>query len=229
MRIAIVRHGEPDYARDCLTELGRLQAKKAAERLRDEGIGEIWSSPLGRARETAAAAAEALGLPIRTLDFMRELTWGSTDGAPLFAGGHPWAIVGEMAKQGIALNRPDWRDSPNFRTNRATECIDGVEQGIDGWLAGYGYLREESGYRRAEEEKEPRTVALFAHGGSSCAALGRILDLPFPFACAAFRLDFTSVTVVQLDGRAGAAFPCLELLNDARHIRDLCAGERTEP
>ena len=41
MRIVFVRHGEPDYANDCLTEQGRLQAKAAAERLREEGISEI--------------------------------------------------------------------------------------------------------------------------------------------------------------------------------------------
>ena len=33
MRIVFVRHGEPDYARDCLTETGREQAAAAAERL----------------------------------------------------------------------------------------------------------------------------------------------------------------------------------------------------
>ena len=73
MRIVFVRHGEPDYARDCLTELGRIQAKKAAQRLLGEGIGEIYASPLGRARETAQAAAEVLGLPVKTLDFMEEV------------------------------------------------------------------------------------------------------------------------------------------------------------
>ena len=33
MRILILRHGEPDYAKDCLTETGIAQAKLLAERL----------------------------------------------------------------------------------------------------------------------------------------------------------------------------------------------------
>ena len=33
MRIVFVRHGEPDYAHDCLTERGRIQAQAAAERI----------------------------------------------------------------------------------------------------------------------------------------------------------------------------------------------------
>ena len=222
MRIVFVRHGEPDYARDCLTETGRRQAALAARRLREEGIGELWSSPLGRARETAQAASDILGLPVRTLDFMEEVRWGSTDGEPLFAGGHPWAIADEMARQGIGLNRPDWRESPYFRTNRVLDCVDRIEKGIDRWLAGFGYLRDGTLYRRAAEEKDRRSVALFSHGGSSCAAMGHILGLPFPYACAVLQLDFTGLTVVRLDGRAGAGtLPRLERSNDAGHLRDL--------
>ena len=75
MRIVFVRHGEPDYRNDCLTETGKIQARQAAVRLREEGIEQIFSSPLGRAQETAAAASEELGLPVQTLDFMRGTTF----------------------------------------------------------------------------------------------------------------------------------------------------------
>ena len=220
MRIVFVRHGEPDYARDCLTDLGKAQARQAARRLREEGIGELWSSPLGRARETALAAAETLGLPVRTLDFMQEITWGSTDAAPLFAGGHPWAITDALARRGVDLNRPDWRELPEFRTNRVLACVDRIEQGIDAWLADYGYVREGSGYRRASAEPGPRTVALFSHGGSSCAALGHLLNLPFPHALAVLHQDFTGITVLRLDSQAGqGVHPQLKCLNDTGHLR----------
>ena len=220
MRILFIRHGEPDYALDCLTALGRVQARAAAVRLREEGIEEIWSSPLGRARETAEATAEELGLPVRILDFMREVTWGSIDGTPLIAGGHPWFLVNEMARQGVDLNMPDWRDSSFFQNNRVVECIDRVETGIDGWLAGFGYTRKGAYYSREAEEQPERTVALFSHGGSSSAAMGHILSLPFPYACGMFHPDHTEITVLRLDGRAGPGMlPRLELMNDAKHIQ----------
>ena len=222
MRIVFVRHGEPDYARDCLTALGRAQAEAAALRLKEEGIREIWSSPLGRAQETAQAASRALGLPVRTLDFMQELSWGSTDGTELFGGGHPWAIVFEMTRQGIDLNGPDWRELPFFRTNRLLECIERVESGVDGWLERYGYVREGAYYRRAEEEEPQRTIALFSHGGSSAVAMGHILNLQFPCACALLHIDHTGITVVQMESRAGGGtLSRLTLTNDARHIRGL--------
>ena len=53
MRIVFVRHGHPNYEKDCLTDLGRLHAAAAAERLAAEGITEIYSSTCGRAYETS--------------------------------------------------------------------------------------------------------------------------------------------------------------------------------
>ena len=96
MRIIFVRHGHPDYAHDCLTELGRQHAAAAALRLQDEGIEAIYSSTHGRAMETASHLAEALHLPVTGCEFMREINWGSVDGEPLFADGHPWDTVDRM-------------------------------------------------------------------------------------------------------------------------------------
>ena len=221
MRIVFVRHGEPDYANDCLTEIGLRQATLAAERLKEEGIEEIWSSPLGRARMTADCASKALDLPVKTLDFMRELSWGSADGEPIFADGHPWDIADEMARQGTDLNRPDWPAHPFFRNNRAVDSVRTVEAGIDGWLAGYGYIRQGCYYVHQGAEERHRTVALFSHGGSSCAAMGHILNIPFPYMCAMLHIEFTGITILRLDKSAGpGTLPCLELANDGKHIRE---------
>ena len=220
MRIVFVRHGEPDYEHDCLTREGRIQALAAAERLKDEGIEEIWSSPLGRARETAGAASEALGLPVRILDFMPEVHWGSRNGEPLFADGHPWNLTDELVRQGYDLTRKDWREHPFFRNNLVLDCVDRVEKGIDEWLASLGYLRDGCYYRCERPDDTQKTVALFSHGGSSCAAMGHMLNLPFPYACALLHLEFTGITVLRLDRHPGAkTLPCLELANDGRHIR----------
>ncbi len=220
MRIVFVRHGEPDYVSDSLTAIGREQAKAAAIRLKEEGIEEIWSSPLGRALETAKAASDVLGLPVQTLDFMREVSWGSIDDSEILCGGHPWAIVFEMARLGLDLNDPNWRDLPYFRNNKLLKCIDLIENGIDQWLERYGYVREGLYYRHTVEEKQPRTIAVFSHGGSSCAAMGHILDLPFPYACALLHIDYTGITVVQMENRIGSGtLSRLTLSNEARHIR----------
>ena len=221
MRIIFVRHGEPNYELDCLTETGKLQAKAVAQRLKEEGIEEIYASPFGRAMETATAVSEVLGLPINVLDFMHEVTWGSTDGSTLYSDGHPWNSVDEMARQNINLNDPDWRESPYFKSNAVVENVDVIEKEIDEWLAGFGYVREGFYYRHDVQENEHRTIALFSHGGSSAAAMGHILNLPFPYMCALFHMEFTGINIIRLDRNSGkCTLPCLELANDGKHIKE---------
>ena len=220
MRIIFVRHGEPDYAHDCLTEMGRLQAVDAAERLRNEGIEEIFSSPLGRAAETAAATADLLKRPVQTLDYMRELHWGSIDGTPLPSDGHPWDLADLMAEEGWDLTNPGWREHPYFRNNQVTANVDLVAKRTDEWLRTLGYEREGAFYRCVRPDNRQKTVALFSHGGSSAAAIGHILNLPFPYACGLFHLEFTGITIIRLDRNPGSRrLPCLELANDGRHIQ----------
>ena len=221
MRIIFVRHGEPDYEHDCLTGEGRKQALAAAERLRREEIEEIWSSPLGRAAETAGATSAALGLPVRTLDFMRELSWGSVDGTPVYAGGHPWEAADEMVRQGWNLADPSWRSHPFFANNRVTAGADDVARKTDEWLAQLGYVREGAYYRCCRPDSRQKTVALFCHGGSSSAAIAHMINMTFPCACALFHQEFTGITILRLDRNPGARLlPCLELVNDAAHIGD---------
>ena len=74
-----IRHGEsvsnaahgrdlPDTDGDRLTERGHEQAALAAQHLDNLRIDRLWSSPLSRARETAAPIAAALGLEVKIHD-----------------------------------------------------------------------------------------------------------------------------------------------------------------
>ena len=73
MILYIVRHGDPNYKDDCLTEAGRLQAEAVGKRIAASGINEIYSSPMGRAKETAEPAARLLGLDIKIEDWSHEV------------------------------------------------------------------------------------------------------------------------------------------------------------
>ena len=54
MRLIIVRHGDPNYEIDSLTEKGWREAEYLSERLCREHIDAFYVSPLGRARDTAS-------------------------------------------------------------------------------------------------------------------------------------------------------------------------------
>ncbi|MBE7063278.1 MAG: histidine phosphatase family protein [Ruminococcaceae bacterium] len=49
----MVRHGEPVYETDSLTDRGKLQAEAVGKRMFDAKIDRIFSSPMGRAKDTA--------------------------------------------------------------------------------------------------------------------------------------------------------------------------------
>ena len=219
MRLIFIRHGDPDYEKDDLTPAGVVQAGLVAERLRDEGIEEIWTSSHGRAVNTAKFTSDLLGIPFKTVDFIREVTWGSRDGEPVYADGHPWDIADEMAVQGMNLNDPAWRENPYFKNNTVRDAVDTIETGIDAWLADHGYVRQGLYYDHVVEEDRHRTIAMFCHGGSMSAAIGHIMNLPFPYCCAMLHMNFTGVTILRFDKGLGACkLPCLELVNDVRHL-----------
>lgn len=63
-----------------LSELGRGQARRLGDALRERPPAEIWHSPLSRARTTAEAIAAATGVPCHGDDRLRELSFGSWEG-----------------------------------------------------------------------------------------------------------------------------------------------------
>lgn len=216
MRIIFVRHGEPDYARDCLTDEGLRQAEAAAERLSGEGITRIFSSPNGRAKQTAAATAKRLGLPMTVLDYMHEITWGGP-GIPV--DGHPWTL-GDwlLEKDNFDFYARDWQQHPWFKGNAATEDYRRVTARFDALLQSFGYIHD--GRRFLCRNASAETIALFSHGGSGACALSGLLSLPFPYVACVLPYDFTSVIIVELPVREGEyVHPRLELFNDVAHIR----------
>ena len=79
--IYLVQHGDKErLAGDPgLTELGRDQARATARWLHGAGLQALVSSPLRRARETAAAITAATGLPVQLDSRLRERwNWDGT-------------------------------------------------------------------------------------------------------------------------------------------------------
>ena len=61
MRIIFVRHGDPDYANDTLTEKGWREAALLAERVSGWDVTDFYVSPLGRAQDTASLSLKKDG------------------------------------------------------------------------------------------------------------------------------------------------------------------------
>lgn len=88
-RVFMVRHGatvlsaEDRFAGVTNVELsdqGREQTRRLAERLSREKIGAAWASPLGRTIETAQILAAPHHLQVQTCDGFREISHGHWEG-----------------------------------------------------------------------------------------------------------------------------------------------------
>lgn len=218
MKIIFVRHGHPNYEKDCLTELGHKQAEAVAERLKNEPIDRIYSSSCGRAYETALHICEKKGLPFtEQLDFMRELNWGPLDGTSNWEIYSPWKLSEEMVSDKLSMLSADWVNHKDFSQSNVIGEVKKVAKHLDAFLETFGYVREGEYYRIKKGSDE--TIVLASHGGSSSAALAHLFNLTLPFICNTLRWDFTAICEVIFKGKEGELIsPRFGLVNDSRHI-----------
>lgn len=89
LRVLLVRHAQTAWNRERryqglqdqpLAPEGLAQAEALARALRDEPLAAVYTSPLLRARATAAAIAAPHGLPLRELPLLREMSFGAWEG-----------------------------------------------------------------------------------------------------------------------------------------------------
>ena len=91
--VLLVRHGHSSANGDGvlagrlpgihLTDRGREQAERLAERFRDLGVARIVSSPLERCVETATPLAAAVGVEVTVDDDLQECAYGAWTGRAL--------------------------------------------------------------------------------------------------------------------------------------------------
>lgn len=220
MLLYLIRHGEPIYGPDTLTDLGRLQAQAVAERLAVHGLDRIYSSPQGRAKETAQPTAEKLGLSVNILPWAREvwpeLCLPQPDGSLRLAMGLPGSELRSEENSGLADR---WYEMKALEAIEAkTFCEETIVANSDAFLGSLGYERERDGVYRIVKENHER-IALFTHGGFTMTWLPHLLAIPSHLFWAAFGTTHTGVTILEFkdDGNGYAAPRCL-LLSDMSHI-----------
>jgi broad specificity phosphatase PhoE len=88
-RLYLVRHGATQLTAEDrfsgavgvdLSDVGRIQVQRLAERLQDDGITAVYTSPLSRTVETAEILARPHALPVIHRDGLREISHGRWEG-----------------------------------------------------------------------------------------------------------------------------------------------------
>ncbi len=194
MRLIFVRHGDPDYEHDTLTEKGRREAALLGELAPRLNMGECFVSPLGRARHTAEYCLKKTGRQAQVREWLKEFpgTVDINDSPELqeafpdcrregdrYALRIPWDMVPSyFTSHPEYFSRDGWRDSEVARRSDTAAIYDDLAKNLDELLAGYGYVREGDHYRVKKESQV--TLTFFCHFGVTCAMLSHLWNVsPF--------------------------------------------------
>lgn len=237
MRILLIRHGDPDYENDTLTEKGHREARLLAQIAETLHVGDCCVSPLGRARATAEYTLNQLGITARQLDWLREfpakvriapgselrLAYDETrDIREEVVRGYLWDMLPSYLEQDPVLRSGDWKTAEFVKHSDILAVYDRVTAGFDRLLEQYGYVRRGDGYR-VETGKEA-TVTLFCHFGLICVILSYLWNVS-PFVLwHGLALAPTSVSEIVSEEREKGIVQFRVLrLGDVSHL--LRAGE----
>ena len=195
MTIYIIRHAEPDYARDSLTEKGWREAELLSHRLAKIPDASYYVSPLGRARDTASLTLKAVGKTAEVLPWLREPMYYDPEG---------------------------WIHAPAYKASGIDVVYRSVTEHFDRLLAARGYERGDHLYAAVRPNTE--NLLLFCHFGVECVLLSRLFDCsPVVLWHHTVALP-SSVTVVTSEEREpGTAIFRMSRFGDLSHLD--AAGE----
>ena len=218
MEIVLIRHGEPEWIRDGLnvvnpplTQRGRQQAERLAERLASERFDEVLVSPLVRARETAAPLLEALGRSEIVDPWLEEIRDPVWHGTPAEKAAEAYAeLRGRPAEQ-------RWHGLEGGESIR--EFVARIRAGASSFLAERGVVRSEVELPVWHIAEPGARIALVAHAGTNSVTIGHLLGLqPTPWEWDRFVLGHTSVSRVEaMELEDGYTFT-LTKLSDLEHL-----------
>lgn len=176
MKILIIRHGDPDYAHDCLTERGRREAELLADRICAMDIKAFYVSPLGRARETASFTLKRLNRTATECQWLREFAPSirRPDVTDRRSIAWDW-LPQDWTEEEDFYRRDLWMHHPVMEEANVPQEYQWVTENLDRLLAEYGYVRDKNIYRVERANRD--TIAFFCHFGLESVLIGHLTGI----------------------------------------------------
>ena len=215
MKVLIIRHGDPDYSIDSLTEKGWREAEMLSERLVKEKIDDFYCSPLGRAKDTAAPTLKKLGREAEILPWLEEFR-GRLISPHTGEERISWDLPPSLwCADERFYDKNKWGESPVIAGSNAIKIFKETADGMDLLLSKYGWKRDGMAYRGGEDV----TIALVCHFCLGITAMAYLLGISPIVAQNNFFLAPTSVTtlVTQTD-RSGVSHFRAAGVGDISHL-----------
>lgn len=197
MLLYIIRHGEPDYVKDCLTERGWKEAKALARKMVKINPDKIYASPMGRAKETAMPTCELLGKDYEVLDWAHEI---EDDRLTTFPDGKLKSVsvlpnFYYRTEKNLDLPYDKAFESDGFSTTNMKSACKTIVEGGRALLERHGYKEEGGVYKIINPTDEK--IAVFCHSCMGRAWISHMLHIPINIMWSSFTYSFTGVTVIN--------------------------------
>lgn len=218
MKLIIIRHGDPDYEHDSLTEGGFIEAELLSEKIKKMDVTAFYCSPLGRAQETSKPTLKKMGREAETLDWLREFPpqIKGKEGAEELSCCWDWLPAAWTAIPEF-FDKDKWMNVPVYKEAGVPEAYKYVCDGLDALLEKHGYVRDGLVYRAQRPNED--TVVLFCHFGLECVLLSHILNIsPVPLWHGSCAAPTSVTTLVTEERREGVAYFRMGSFGDTSHL-----------
>jgi broad specificity phosphatase PhoE len=205
LRLVVVRHAETTWNRERryqgwqdtpLSELGHSQAEAAGRLLAAQKLAAVWSSPLQRARETAAAIAAPHGLAVRDDAAFKEMRFGEWEG---------------LTRDDVSTRFPHeyrtWAEAPHLVAVPGAETLADVR------------MRVLDGLERLRQIHDGELVCLVAHGVSIRILILEALRLGLDRL---WSLQVSSSSISELEFRDD--WSAVHRMNTVVHLEQISTG-----
>ncbi len=219
MLLYIIRHGDPDYATDSLTDRGILQAEAVGKRLAASHIDRVFTSPMGRAKQTAEPTCRLLGLTPKVENWTEEITEYIRIPFPDGSLKTVSALQNTTFLQNGNINIPYEKSTscPGFDQTRIDDALELLKTEGEKFLEKLGYKYENGIYKIIKPSEE--RVALFCHAAFTRAWLSVLLHIPVHIMWASFSYNHTGVTVLEFkNNENGITAPQCLTYSDISHL-----------
>lgn len=223
MKLIFIRHAEPDYEHDSLTEKGWREAHLLADRVTKWDVQYFYCSSLGRARDTASETLSRLNRKAEILPWMQEFCVGAYNPGRQGTRVIPWDYYPDYwTHQDNFYLKDHWTEAECFDSDHLLKEYRNVTDHFDALLEKHGYRRDGRLYR--VEQPNTDTLVFFCHLGSQFVVLSHLLGISPMILWHGAYVHPTSVTVLSSEEReAGAALFRIKCLGDISHLNQ--AGE----
>lgn len=217
MKLIIIRHGDPDYAIDSLTEKGWKEAELLSRKMVQLPMDAVYLSPLGRAKDTASLTLQKTGKEAEVLDWLQEFYVPVRDEEDSKV--HiPWDFMpARWTKIPMYYDKAHWMDTKVMKSGPVKERLDSVVTGLDELLKKHGYERDGAVYKVLRANTD--TLVFFCHFGVECVMLSHLLGISPVVLWHGFCAAPTSVTTLVTEEREkGIAYFRMSSFGDISHL-----------